>query len=400
MIPIVIILIICAVLVTVINMYSIIIILHCKSLHKASHLAILSLLFGHLLQGSIVIPAYAYDRSDIYKPPYVCDIFRVTYLITNYTCCLSVLIISWDRFMAIRFPLFYHVRCTTKVMARVLICMWTYIVVVCMIPFIPNDRKENCHYNPQKPWVLTMLFGHTLVPFIIVILCYMVIYKKITAVLYRRSAKGLSRLGEKKSKSKSVIQRGKIDLKLRSQLNKTNVTLVIVAAYIFCWGPSLIYYVLQSLCKKSCFHDNFHSDGKKGKNYDDTNTKEIVGFVIKFLTLIDGFLSPLIYCCTNKHFNKERKKLFHALKKKFRGERGCEDKKEHLMPYPASEIEPCYLMSSDDMVTINDKTVVSESTFIQRKVTTRHSGNWGGEVSPTTNEDHSMLMVRKNSCDF
>ena len=314
MIGIVVILIICAFFVTVINIYCIAIILYCRKLHKPAHIAILSLLVGHSIQGIIVLPVYAYERSDIEKAKGICDVFRFSYLFTNYTCCLSVLVISLDRFIAIKFPFRYQVGFTSKRMTRLLVFVWGYVFLLCTIPFLPSDRNDNCYYNPQKEWVLTMLFGHTLIPFIIIIFCYVVIYKEITAVLRRRTARGVSSLGDIEEETRSIIERGHRNIKFRNQLNKTNVTLIIVAAYVFCWGPSLFYYLLLTLCKSSCFHKNFHK--KFSANFDESSTKEITGFVIKFLTLFDGFLSPLIYCCTNHHFNTERKALLVKFKNK------------------------------------------------------------------------------------
>lgn len=65
MLPIVVILIISAVLVTFINLYCISIMLYCKKVRNPPNLAIFALLLGHTAQGLLVIPCYAAKRSGL-----------------------------------------------------------------------------------------------------------------------------------------------------------------------------------------------------------------------------------------------------------------------------------------------------------------------------------------------
>ena len=54
-------------------------------------------------------------------------------------------------------------------------------------------------------------------------------------------------------------------------------------------------------------HHTFHQLTFQG--FDGSTMKEITGFIIKMLTLLDGLLSPLIYCCTNATFHNERRQI-------------------------------------------------------------------------------------------
>ena len=313
MLLIVMILIISAILVSSLNAFSIAVIIHCKKLHKTSHIAILSLLLGHLIQGLVVLPVYAYERSDVAKMKATCSVFRFTYLFSNYICCLSVLIISLDRYSAVQYPLKYKANFTCKLMTRILVVMWVYVCAMCFIPFIPHD-VEKCKYNPQKEWVLIMLFGHTMLPFFLIIFCYTVIYKKIISVLRRRDPKSSACQLQESPRADATRKRV---LSVRNQLNKTNVTLIIVVAFLVCRGPSFIYYLLLTVCKETCFHRHFYK--MFSNNYDESLEKETIGFFIKFFTLVDGFLSPLIYCTKNRTFNTERRRLVRHLKEKVLG---------------------------------------------------------------------------------
>ena len=159
-----------------------------------------------------------------------------------------------------------------------------------------------------------MLLGHTMIPFFVIIFCYVIIYKKIISVLRRRDPKSSAcQLHE----STRADARTKRVLSVRKQLQKTNVTLIIVLAFFLCRGPSFVYYLLLAVCKEECFHNHYYR--MFNPNYDESLEKETVGFFVKYFTLVDGVLSPLIYCTRNCTFSVERQNLMKHLKEKIFG---------------------------------------------------------------------------------
>ena len=315
MIAIVSLLVVSALLVIIINSYSITVVIYCKRLHKASHLAILSLLLGHLFQGAIVLPAYAYERSDIQKSNASCDAFRFSYLLMNYICCLNVLIISMDRFVSAQFPFKYKTRFTCNLMSRIITSMWLYVFLICLIPFLPSqDGRGNCNYRPQNEWVLLMLFGHTMIPFFIIIFCSVVIFKKNVSILRRRDPI-TSVCSLQEHEPTAGTQRV---LSVQEQIKTNNLTLIVVGAFLLCRGPSFVYYLLLTICKTQCFDKQFYKTFSN--NYDESLVKETIGFVVKYITLVDAFLSPVIYCTRNRSFASHRRQLFSHFKRKLFGE--------------------------------------------------------------------------------
>ena len=302
MLAIVIILIITAIIVSLINIYCVIIIIYNKKLSSSSHMTIFSLLVGHAIQGLLVIPCYAAKRSGIYKYTVVCDIFRFSYLFTNYACCLSVLVISVDRFIGVQFPLHYKAWVTSKRLARILLCVWTYVLILCLLPFAPSDSME-CKYNPQKWWVMMMLIGNTLLPFVIIIACYVVIFKKVKSVLVSRQSRSNNLMEQDLSSSKAR----KLNGYTKVQIKRTKLTFLIVGAYVLCWGPSFVYNLLLTLCPDTCFSGT----------YRDSEVERIVGFVTKLLTFIDGIIAPTIYCWSNANFTTMRRTFVLRLRKRF-----------------------------------------------------------------------------------
>lgn len=284
---IIIILIITSILVTILNLFCITVIAYTKRLHKTTHMAVTSLLIAHALQGLLVIPSYAIKRAKIMRDHRVCDSFRFTYFLTNYASCLSLLVISLDRCFGVTFPLKYKVSITPKRMISVLSAVWVYVLSLCLIPFAPNDDPK-CRYHTNKAWTLTMLLGHTMVPFFIILCCYMIIFSKVKNVLRVR---------------RTQHERCARTIATRRQWNKSKTTIIIVACYIVCWGPSFVYYTTLMLCPKNvCFT----------QEYLESKSEEYVTFFMKFLTFADGIIAPLLYCFNNQSFRTARQ---HFLRK-------------------------------------------------------------------------------------
>ena len=281
-----------AVLVTTINLFCLVVIVCSKLMRKPAHLAISALVIAHLAQGLFVIPSYAVKRADfihdIHHKGILCDVFRFSYLVTNYCICLSLLVITIDRVLASRFPFRYRHKVTYRRMMGVMGVVWIYVLLMCQIPFVPKDghHKPGCKYKPQKEWVMTMLFGHTLLPFILILCSYIYIFKK-TSIFSQQQEPVMS--SNKSTKFDIASSRRRSSGMNQQRTFKT--CFIIVICYVLCWGPSLFYYVLTNICKP-CFP----------KDYKDSYTEEIVGFVMKVLTFLDGILAPIIYLANNASF--------------------------------------------------------------------------------------------------
>lgn len=241
---------------------------------KVSHIAICSLLFSHDLQGLIVIPAFALKRLERQDHGIYCDIFRFSYMLTNYGACISLLLITMDRVFAVFYPLKHRVKWTIKKTLYSICLGWLYVLCLCLVPFFTTRNKEPCSYKPQKSWTTFMLSVNTLVPFLIMNISYVMIYVKI-----KRSYKKLQNCSS---------------MRTRSQRKHLKTTLYIVISFLVCWGPSFIYYFTLAVCK-SC----------QNKFQLTTGSESMLRFFMKFLTFIDGITAPLIYCVLNKTFRND-----------------------------------------------------------------------------------------------
>ena len=265
------------------NLFCVLNIAFSKHLRRASHIAICSLLFAHLIQGLVVIPSYAMKRAEFGNQRVVCDVFRFSYLFTNYAACTSLLLITLDRLIAVLYPLQYSVNATMKKMMYVLCSCWIYVVCLCVIPFFTAKAKSSCSYVPTKEWTLFMLTFNTLIPFIVIFISYILIFSRTKKAFKSRNTERARRH--------------------QSQRKVLKTTVLIVLSFIFCWGPSFVYYFLQAVCE-TCLTDLYRRE----------DIEEIITFLMKVLTFVDGIIAPLIYCFMNARFNAERQKALRRLR--------------------------------------------------------------------------------------
>ncbi|XP_066932652.1 alpha-1B adrenergic receptor-like [Clytia hemisphaerica] len=158
---------------------------------KTASIFVYSILTLHLLQGCFVIPFYAAKKSkidSIESKKFICDGFRFSYMITFYGACINVLLIGGDRLLAIRLMTSYKLVVTRRRAIIATISLWTYVLVLCLIPFVPPESEKFCRYNQQDEWTTFMLFFNTLLPYIFVIVSYMYITVKLDEIQQKTQA--------------------------------------------------------------------------------------------------------------------------------------------------------------------------------------------------------------------
>ena len=285
------------------NSGCLVVLLSSKKRLRVSSLFLATLLTIHIIQGIIVIPLYTAKRwklENITAKVAVCDAFRFSYLLTNYLSCITILLISIDRFFAIRFPLKYRVHATRSCAFKIIAASWIYVLLLCLIPFTNTDGE--CNHNPSKIWAISMLSCNTFFPFVIIIMIYTFISRKSFTFVRncerRRCIQKREKLPDQRRKSIKTLT-----ALLSKEFAAAKVAVLIAMSYIICWGPSFIYYMLKSTCKH-CFAPSFK----------DSSMEEQLNYAMKFLTLVDGLAAPIIYCLRNTIGNKTPKTSFRSFR--------------------------------------------------------------------------------------
>ena len=278
-----------AIMIVGLNLYCVL----SKNCTRSSRMTVFSLLFVHLIQGLIVIPMYAVKKSGITEYiilQVVCVIFRFTYLLTNYVSLFSVVNICIHRFYAIKYPVKHLKELTSRRTAIAVVSSWIYVTILCLIPFLPSNSPErDCYYyHPQRQWTTFMLIMNTLLPFVTVVVCYLYIFQKANLMLFTNISQRRC-IGQAEPENLQGRRRTLMDIK------KTKTSILIVFFYIVCWGPSFVYFLLKSLCPH-CFSVSFRT----------SREEEIIGYVVKMLTFLNGIISPLLYCFHTKNTSSEK----------------------------------------------------------------------------------------------
>ena len=110
---------------------------------KRSSIFIFSVLALHMIQGLLVIPFYAAKKAGTSNPTsktVICDGFRFTYMITFYGSCVNVLLITIDRLLAVILLTAYKQIVTRKRVIIAAVCLWIYVLMLCLIPFLPQKQ--------------------------------------------------------------------------------------------------------------------------------------------------------------------------------------------------------------------------------------------------------------------
>ena len=113
---------------------------------KPSSVFVMNLLITHLFQSIFVFPLYAGKKlkvDNFYMAQFFSNGFRLTYILSFYAVCMCVLNIAVDRFLAIYLLTAYKVYVTFKAILTVTSFTWVYIILLCMVPFIPHSGHQH-----------------------------------------------------------------------------------------------------------------------------------------------------------------------------------------------------------------------------------------------------------------
>jgi len=277
-----------SVLVFILNLFCITVILKNQKLRqRPSSILTANLLAMHLLQAIFGMPFYTVKRAGVAQSTFVCDGFRLFYMITFYVACYSVLLISLDRMLAFSLKTKYRSVVTYPRVLGTLAAVWTYVIGLCTIPF--GYPSEKCNYNPQPTWVVFMLVGNCFLPCLVIIF----IYTYITLCLRKYAVTKTKKRSSEKSPVKALNTPPPKAQMSPSNKKITRNTMLLVLTYGVAWTPSIIYYIIQSL-----FPDAFTSA------YYESEVEQYISFFLKYIKFAEGITSPVLYCYLNSYFRK------------------------------------------------------------------------------------------------
>ena len=307
-----------AIMLTSFNIFTLIVILTSRSLRKRpSSLPTVNFLLASAIQGLIPAPLYVYRKIIPVDEYWACDVYRFFYLFCGHSMQFSILLVSLDRMVAIKFPFRYESTTIKPIMIRAILALWIVTLVVDIIPFLTNMdgavKKEKCHFQPSRFWGLSVIVFYNIVPFVFLVANYIIIWSvaakfasddKLRAKsLYRATANDVdSNDDEKKAFAQPQQQqqhktsygalKANVSKTLKTfqfylEIKATKTSLVLVAVYLLCWGPLSAFYIIDH------FFDGYYSKGKRNQT---------VRMVIKLINFCSSLLVPLCYCWLNHDY--------------------------------------------------------------------------------------------------
>ncbi|XP_057313512.1 5-hydroxytryptamine receptor 1F-like [Hydractinia symbiolongicarpus] len=347
-----------------INIFMIAIILVSKKLRRPANYAVVSFLFGAALQALTTSPTYIFKKMEHtpeHRPSWICDLFRLPYFLCGHSMKVSLLIMSFDRLFAIKYPYKYKRFFTKTFMSAVLVSAWIVITAIDLLPFVPFDKepdKEGCRYIPTQRWGICVILFFNIVPFCFIAVNYYLLWRMAASIALKdlRQHESLQERKEgnvpsfriilddafsdsvgsispsnadyKRQKSyKNSVRKNNILVKnfedfykatqppspkcencyefkkkrqrfrFAFEMKATKTSLFLLTVYIMCWGPLGVFYMMDHMCS-NCLSSTSQKD------------LETARLVVKLLCFCSSLFAPLVYCWQTREFRSELCRLW------------------------------------------------------------------------------------------
>lgn len=295
------------IIITIINTSCIYVIYKSNKLRRKAPTILIGNLIGtHMIQGICVLPLYIARTANVADDnvqPYVCAGFWFTYMLTFYGATISVFLLSLDRVLAVRLLTKYDTYVTSKNVLRATLLAWSYILVLCLLPFFGKFMTvskalsfSKCKYLQPSEWTIFMLIGNALVPYAFIVVGYIYVHKKLrTLSKYFADLEGTRGIPLDQKEQKRNEKRKR---KFLFQNKITRLTFIVVLTYGLTWFPTIIYYLLQHICV-DCFTQKYYQ----------SDLKRFLSFLMKYINFFDAIVAPVIYCYFHDEFRMEFKRI-------------------------------------------------------------------------------------------
>lgn len=309
---------------SVFNIFTLLVIFLNKKLrNRTSNFPIVSFLFASAFQGLIPAPVYVYRQlvDDDYTQIWTCNVYRFPYILCGHLMKISLMLVSFDRVAAVKYPFKYKQRNVPRFMILALVLVWLVTGTVDTIPFINGiSANSACMYIPTKYWGLTVLLLYDLLAFVIIVVNYSIVWSLAAKFAFQDKNRKESLQSQEylnvgddvvyaenepllsqRARSYGSLKNGQAshhgnktisNIRHLLDIRATKTSLVLVAVYLFCWGPLGLFYTMDHFC-----------DGCLSSK-SSTATARII---IKTLNFSSSVLAPLVYCWWNKEYRKTAK---------------------------------------------------------------------------------------------
>lgn len=255
-----------------------------------------SLAFNDCLVGVALIPIYYTAifvnelKSEFHFCLSVCSVLLASCSISMF----HVLIIAVDRYLAIYFPLQYHILMDSRKIALTIFTTWSLSFVIALLPFIGWKKApmklDYCYVDQVLP--ISYMSFHFTVSFVIPLIITFAIYLQIIAAARRQ----IRRIGILNSISRNNGQPTArtpesilIGAPSSSDLKAITTTATVLGAFVLCYSPTYITdFVLFTMNRN---------------RLEPYRVPEITA-VFNLLAFANAAVNPVIYCFRYRDFRR------------------------------------------------------------------------------------------------
>ena len=245
---------------------------------------------------------------------YVCNLWNSLFFMVLTALVLNLTCISFDRFLAVVFPLRYSSLMTPKLTRSMIAVVWVYSFTVGILIFLLLEPPEDGTYNFDLSPVFHgyLLIGNVLFPFVIMVILYSNIY-----TIARYHAK----------RTQTMSSNTQLTTTFARELRLAKTLGIVVLCFVICWLPFEIINVIILL-----------EEGVENC------ALEIADTIACWLAYLHSALNPFLYAFCSAEFRRAFKNLVtrrdpsanfdvHAVSRQSRhGERNFENNNDPRSP--------------------------------------------------------------------
>ena len=205
----------------------------------------------------------------------------------------SLLAITVERYLMIVHPIYHKLNVSRRRLYVTAVCPWIIGLSFQLAYSVPTSelRGEYCATYAVWPGVGVQRFAgvlSTITPFFFPVIVMIILYGKIVMILRAKARVGMT--SQVVSMTSQVVSNKSIT---KSQASLTKTCVIIVAAFICCWGPSQAFWMLYNLGLDISMRDNGH-------------------MATLLMIYLNCSVNPFIYTFSFGEFQKGMRRLFHC----------------------------------------------------------------------------------------
>ncbi|XP_066278344.1 D(1) dopamine receptor-like [Branchiostoma lanceolatum] len=280
------------ILLTVIGNVLVILAVTChRKMRTVTNFFIVSLACADLSVGITVLPFAATNDILGYWPfGGYCDVWVSFDVLNSTASILNLVVIAFDRFLAITAPFTYHTRMTERTAGILIATVWGISLVMSFLPIQAGWYRDNLSeealaiYSDPCLCIFTASTAYTIVSSLISFYIPLLIMLVFYGIIFKAARDQARKINALEGRIEQENNRGK-KISLAKEKKAAKTLGIIMGVFILCWLPFFVVNIVNPFC--------------------DRCVQPAVFIALTWLGWINSGFNPIIYA-----FNKEFRKVF------------------------------------------------------------------------------------------